>query len=73
MQRREFAERVSTICHEVGFFLLIGHGMEELVRDVFAIMRRLFALPPSEKARIDKRRSPHFRGWEAEGSGPPPR
>ena len=34
----------------------------------FAALERFFALPDERKATIDKRLSPHFRGWERVGA-----
>jgi isopenicillin N synthase-like dioxygenase len=49
--------------------MLSNHGVDaQLIDDVFALMERFFALDDAEKQMIDKRRSPHFRGWEAVGS-----
>ena len=63
------AEKVRDICHNVGFFLLVDHGLDpEFLARVFDMMRRLFALPVEKKMLIDKKQSPHFRGWEAIGS-----
>ncbi len=42
--------------------------MPSVVDDVFDLMRRFFALDEETKALIDKRASPHFRGWESVGS-----
>ncbi len=67
-QRADLAERIGLIAHEIGFFVAVNHGVRHgLVDDVFATMRRFFALPPEEKALIDKQASPHFRGWEPVG------
>ena len=63
------AEDVRTICHEVGFFHLVGHGVPaSFVADYFDALQRFFALPEATKARIDKALSPHFRGWERVGA-----
>jgi len=63
------ADELRRICHEVGFFVVVNHGVPaELTDAVFAMMRRFFALPVDDKLRIDKRASRHFRGWEAEGA-----
>jgi isopenicillin N synthase-like dioxygenase len=68
-ERAALAEHVCTICHEVGFMVVTGHGVDaEVVDDVFTLMRRFFALDDDTKALIDKRTSPHFRGWESVGS-----
>lgn len=65
----ELAAELSTICHEVGFFLIEGHGIDQqLVDDVFELMELFFALDDQQKLLIDKAASPHFRGWEAVGS-----
>lgn len=66
--RAALAVRVRDICHTTGFFLLQNHGLEDLLPRVFAVMRRLFALPLDQKQLIDKKNSRHFRGWEAVGS-----
>ena len=67
--RSAFAAEVIEICHHIGFFVVVNHGIEPAFLDrVFAMMRDLFALDEDEKRRIDKQRSPHFRGWEQLGS-----
>jgi len=64
-----FAQRVRQICHEIGFLTLVDHGIEdEFVERWFALLEAFFALPEDVKAIIDKRRSPHFRGWERVGA-----
>ena len=68
-QRAAFAENVQHICHDIGFFYLVGHGVpDDFLARYFAALERFFALPEGTKARIDKRLSPHFRGWEREGA-----
>jgi len=68
-ERRVLADSVGRVCHEVGFMVVTDHGVDDsVVADVFDLMQRFFALDESERALIDKRRSPHFRGWEAVGS-----
>jgi isopenicillin N synthase-like dioxygenase len=67
--RAALADEVKTICHEVGFFLVVNHGVDhEFVDSIFEMMQQLFALSPEEKSLIDKRRSRHFRGWERVGA-----
>ena len=57
------------VCHEIGFLYLVGHGLPEgLVSDYFAAVQAFFDLPEQVKARVDKRLSPHFRGWERVGA-----
>ena len=64
-----FADRLCTICHDVGFLVVEGHGVDSaLIDDVFELMERFFELADDDKQLIDKRRSPQFRGWESVGS-----
>eukprot|EP00927_Polykrikos_kofoidii_P046241 TRINITY_DN40457_c0_g1_i1.p1 TRINITY_DN40457_c0_g1~~TRINITY_DN40457_c0_g1_i1.p1 ORF type:complete len:478 (-),score=63.57 TRINITY_DN40457_c0_g1_i1:399-1832(-) len=69
-ERKAFAEELRACCHEgVGFFYLVGHGVEQsLIDAIEELVRAAFALPEDEKSKLDKRKSPHFRGWEQVGS-----
>ena len=68
-RRAALADQVCAICHEVGFMIITDHGVvASVVDDVFDLMRRFFALDEAQRALIDKRASPHFRGWESVGS-----
>jgi isopenicillin N synthase-like dioxygenase len=67
--RQALSRHIVRICHEVGFFTLVDHGVEpSFVDRYFAGLEAFFALPEDTKALIDKRRSPHLRGWERVGS-----
>ena len=67
--RAELAEHLREICHTIGFFIAINHGVDNKVVDsVFDTSRRFFNLPLEKKQLIDKRNSRHFRGWEAVGT-----
>jgi isopenicillin N synthase-like dioxygenase len=67
--RPAFAARLTEICHEVGFFRLVDHGVDPgFIDDYFAALRALFALPDEVKASIEKINSPWFRGWERVGA-----
>lgn len=67
--RAAFAQRLTTICHEVGFFCLTDHGVpDEFLDRYFDLLAAFFALPEDVKETIDKKRSPHFRGWERVGA-----
>lgn len=56
-------------CHEVGFFHLVDHPIDQDFLDAHHEHRmRFFSLPEEVKARIDKVTSPHFRGWERVGA-----
>jgi len=67
--RSALAAEVRTICHEIGFFQLVGHGVPAGFRArYFDLLQSFFALPEDVKATIDKLRSAHFRGWERVGA-----
>ncbi len=67
--RANLADEVREICHHVGFLIVTNHGISrEFLAETFDLMKRLFALPREQKARIDKRYSRHFRGWEDLGA-----
>lgn len=67
--RAAFADVVRGICHEVGFFSLVDHGVAQAFVDrYFAALEEFFRLPRATKDLIDKRHSPWFRGWEQVGS-----
>lgn len=58
------AAAIGAACREIGFFYLVGHGIEEALRErVFEAARTLFALPPAAKERVSIARSPHNRGY----------
>jgi isopenicillin N synthase-like dioxygenase len=63
------AATIREICHKVGFFIVTNHGVpKKVVSDTFQLGKTIFGLPLEQKQLIDKRQSPYFRGWEAEGS-----
>ena len=67
--REQFADRLRSICHEVGFFQLVDHGVDPwFMAEYFDALRRFFALPDDVKAGIEKINSPWFRGWERTGA-----
>ena len=67
--RVAFARKITRICHEVGFFSLVDHDVpDEFLDRYFGVMEAFFALPEHDKATIDKRNSPHMRGWERVGA-----
>ncbi len=68
-ERDALAADVRAVCHDVGFFHLVGHGVPATFVDAyFEALQGFFALAESEKARVDKRLSRHFRGWERVGA-----
>jgi len=67
--RAAFAAEVRSICHDVGFFTLVDHGIDAAFVDrYFAALAAFFALPEETKSRVDKANSPWFRGWERVGA-----
>lgn len=67
--RADLARGLVRVGHEVGFLTLVDHGIDEgFIARYFAALESFFALPEDVKAHIDKRLSPHFRGWEQVGS-----
>lgn len=61
--RSALAEEVRSVCHDVGFFVVIDHGIEATLIDrLFATMRDLFDLDAEQKeteAGIADMASPH--------------
>lgn len=54
--------------HEVGFFYLVGHGVDqELIDDLLAVSRRFFDLSVDDKLKIENVLSPQFRGYTRVG------
>ena len=67
--RATFADRLRAICHDVGFFRVVDHGVDPaFLADYFGALTRFFALPEETKGQIDKIKSPWFRGWERVGA-----
>lgn len=57
-----------TVTHEIGFFYLTGHGIDQrLTDDLIAAAREFFALPEADKLAIENGNSPHFRGYTRVG------
>ena len=68
-QRLELCQRVRQVCHEVGFFYLINHGIPASISDSYLqTLKAFFALSKATKQAIDKHGSAQFRGWEQLGS-----
>jgi len=68
-QRLELCAQVRQICHEIGFFYVVNHGIPRQVSQSYMVLlKSFFALPQAAKQAIDKQGSPQFRGWEKLGS-----
>jgi isopenicillin N synthase-like dioxygenase len=54
--------------HEVGFFYLVGHGVDDdLIAELLAVARRFFELPTESKLSLENVHSPQFRGYTRVG------
>lgn len=63
-----FSAKVGAACRDHGFFLLSKPAVALSLREaMFTQAKAFFALPDSEKAKIDIQNTPHFRGWAREG------
>jgi isopenicillin N synthase-like dioxygenase len=66
--RARFLERLRSAARDVGFFYLVGHGIDAaFIETLLATARRFFALPDSDKLKIEMVNSPHFRGYTRVG------
>lgn len=64
------ASLIDAACRDVGFFLVVGHGVapDRLTR-LAGLARQFFALPEDEKSRVAMERGGRaWRGWFAEGA-----
>jgi isopenicillin N synthase-like dioxygenase len=67
-ERSRFLEELRPAARNVGFFYLVGHGIEDgLIQNVLKVSRRFFALPEKDKLAIEMVNSPHFRGYTRAG------
>lgn len=62
--RAAFGDALRAATHEVGFFYLVGHGVDRSVRErLFDTAREFFALPELDKFTVEMLASPQFRGY----------
>src|ERR1700722_5259969 len=67
-ERARFLEDLRKAARNVGFFYLVGHGIEDgLIQDVLKLSRRFFSLSDKDKIAIEMGNSPHFRGYNRAG------
>ena len=67
-QRDAFLTELRETAHDLGFFYLSGHGIDErLIHQILNLSRRFFALPEQDKLAIEMVHSPHFRGYTRAG------
>lgn len=68
-ERARLCHELGEICHHIGFFYVVNHGIPVSVSaNYLQVMKAFFDLPLAARAAIDKRFSPQFRGWEKLGS-----
>lgn len=62
---RDVAAQIDAACRSVGFFTVVGHGVDPGLRDrLDALAREFFALPDDEKSRVAMARGGRaWRGW----------
>jgi isopenicillin N synthase-like dioxygenase len=67
--REAFLADLRHAAHDVGFFYVVGHGVDRSVTDaVMASAGEFFALPVQQRLRIENVHSPQFRGYTREGT-----
>ncbi|MFE2050898.1 isopenicillin N synthase family dioxygenase [Streptomyces sp. NPDC059459] len=64
--RADFLDRLRRAIHEVGFFQLVGHGIED-AGEMLDLSRRFFALPEPDRLALNILDSPLFRGYSELG------
>ncbi|MDD6055362.1 MAG: 2-oxoglutarate and iron-dependent oxygenase domain-containing protein [Helicobacteraceae bacterium] len=66
--QEQFFKELRYAAHKIGFFYLVGHGVDlEVCKRLFELSREFFALPLEEKLKISIDNSPHFRGYTQVG------
>lgn len=64
-----FVAELGRVSHEVGFFHLVGHGVDPAhLSEVLEIAAAFFALPEEDKLAIENVHSPQFRGYARLGN-----
>lgn len=64
----EFRAQLRQVTHDVGFFYLVGHGIDPaLIESLVDVSRRFFELGEDEKLAIENIHSPQFRGYTRVG------
>jgi isopenicillin N synthase-like dioxygenase len=59
-----FVARLREVVHTIGFFQLVGHGVDAAtLAEASAVASRFFALPEEARHEIDNVKSPQFRGY----------
>ncbi len=67
-EKKAFLHELRETAHDLGFFYVSGHGVDEaLTRQMLTLARRFFDLPEQDKLAIEMVNSPHFRGYTRAG------
>lgn len=62
--RRAVAREIGRACEDIGFFTIVGHGVDAaLVRRMDEVSREFFDLPVAEKQRVRRPRPEQSRGY----------
>jgi isopenicillin N synthase-like dioxygenase len=63
-ERHSFLVELRAAARDVGFFYLVGHGIEvRLQQELLDAAQHFFGLPEADKLAMDMVNSPHFRGY----------
>jgi len=63
-ERRDVARAIGRACEDIGFFTIVGHGVEAaLVRRMSDVSRAFFDLPLADKQRVRRPRPEQSRGY----------
>jgi isopenicillin N synthase-like dioxygenase len=67
-EREAFIAEIRQTAYDLGFFYVVGHGIDQqLIDDILSVSQRFFALPEEAKLAIEMVNSPHFRGYNRKG------
>src|SRR5664280_1993393 len=67
--REAFLADLRHAAHDIGFFYVVGHGIDPAVTAaVLDAAREFFALPVPERLKIENVKSPQFRGYTRQGT-----
>ncbi len=62
--RRAVAKEIGRACEDIGFFTIVGHGVDEaLVRRMDEVSRAFFDLPVADKQRVRRPKPEQSRGY----------
>jgi len=66
--RASVAREIRKACVDIGFFYIVGHGIDASdTAECHDWTRRFFELPVAEKRKVDRNKSPTRQGWRGPG------